>query len=117
MIKEEFPFIKKLQKSGDVAIRTVHNDMQDGGSVVAGGDCSAASGNITTVILKVFTSHLHQILPLIPLLYAYSVFPILSTFLSHIINISSPRKKLRIFFFNFKAKMYVHLEFLLCTFL
>jgi len=44
MIKEEFPFIKKLQKSGGVATRTVQNDMQESRSVVAGGDCSAASG-------------------------------------------------------------------------
>jgi NADH:ubiquinone oxidoreductase subunit B-like Fe-S oxidoreductase len=44
MIKEESPFIKELQKSGGAAIRTIHDDMQESRSVVAGGDCSAASG-------------------------------------------------------------------------
>ena len=47
--------------------------------------------NITTVIFNVFTSHLHQILPLIPHLHACSILSILSTFLSQIINISAPR--------------------------
>jgi hypothetical protein len=44
MIKDEFSFIKKLQKSGDIAIRTKQNDVQDCRSVAAGGDCLAASG-------------------------------------------------------------------------
>jgi len=82
--------------------------------VVVGVDCSAKSGKyITTWILNV--SNLPPLAPNFSHWYTFhmpnNIFPILSPFVSQIINISSPRKTCWIFL-NFKAKTYLHLQLL-----